>query len=122
MVDKKLILVVDDSLLGRVAIKNKLDSSIFDVVEATDGVQALEKIREKSPDLIFLDLLMPNLDGIGVLKALKEEGIEQNIIIVSADIQDTTKKHCFDLGATDFTNKPMDPGQMEAILTKIFED
>jgi two-component system chemotaxis response regulator CheY len=87
-------------------------------LEASDGQEALDLIRKEEPNLVFLDLLMPNLGGVGVLKALKEEGKEQNVIIVSADIQETTKRLCLDLGAKDFANKPVEENKMDFFLKK----
>jgi two-component system chemotaxis response regulator CheY len=118
MKENQKILIVDDSLLGRISIKNSLESYNFTLLEASDGHEALDLIRKEEPNLVFLDLLMPNLGGVGVLKALKEEGKEQNVIIVSADIQETTKRLCLDLGAKDFANKPVEENKMDFFLKK----
>jgi two-component system chemotaxis response regulator CheY len=118
MKENQKILIVDDSLLGRISIKNSLESYNFTLLEASDGQEALDLIRKEEPNLVFLDLLMPNLGGVGVLKALKEEGKEQNVIIVSADIQETTKRLCLDLGAKDFANKPVEENKMDFFLKK----
>ena len=114
------ILLVDDSLLSRLSIKKFLDSSKYSIEEASDGIEALEMIAKEIPDLVILDLLMPNLDGIGVLERLKSENINVPVVIVSADIQNTTKALCFKLGAVDFLNKPLGLEKLSPVLEGIF--
>lgn len=101
------ILVVDDSWLLRQAttriVKKEKD---YEVLEAVGGEDGLQKIAEIKPDCILLDLLMPDIDGFEVIKKMNEDDIRIPVIILSADIQETTKKKCFDMGIKMFLNKP----------------
>jgi len=100
------LLIIDDSLLTRNMLKRFLTDYGYDVTEATDGQKGLEKVRELKPDAIISDLLMPNMDGFQLLKALKEEGNTIPVIIFSANIQKTVMDECLALGAFDFFYKP----------------
>ena len=71
----------------------------MEISEAVNGLEGIKKIRENTPDLIFLDLLMPELDGFEVLERLKKSDLKIPVIVLTADIQETSKKRCFDLGA-----------------------
>ena len=100
------VLTVDDSLMMRKFISIALTSQGFDVSEAADGGEALEIVRSSPPDCMVLDLLMPEVDGIEVLETLKRDNISFPIIVMTADIQESTEKKCVDLGAFRVLNKP----------------
>ena len=100
------ILVVDDSQLIRQIVSRILKAAGFEVIEATDGSKAIEKVETEKPDCMILDILMPEMSGFEVLKDLKHKELEIPVIILSADIQETTKSECFKLGVLDFLNKP----------------
>jgi two-component system response regulator (stage 0 sporulation protein F) len=102
----KPILVVDDSNAARMQICSIIESEGYKTIQANNGVVALKMISEMEPSLLFLDLLMPEMDGIDVLKYMKEKSISIPTIILTADIQEEVKQECFDLGAVGFLNKP----------------
>ena len=86
---RRQILIAEDEPAMRIALKEVLSVlKEFEVLEAADGVQALEMIREHQPELVILDLLMPRLDGFGVLMALRDSGesetLSSTIVVVSA--------------------------------------
>src|SRR6478752_6745131 len=85
------VLVVDDSAFARKAVRESLAASpeLEVVATATDGIDALEKIAELDPDVITLDLVMPNLDGLGVLKALPVEKRSRVLIVSMAGVEST---------------------------------
>ncbi len=112
------ILIVDDSWLTRKSVEKILVSEGYDITQAENGVTGLEMIEEQVPDCVLCDLLMPELDGYGVLKALTEKGNEIPVIVLTADIQDTAKDECIKLGAVDFLNKPPQPDQLIEIVKK----
>jgi len=116
------ILLVDDSKLSRMSMSKLLDGFDCIIMEASDGNEALDMIKNSNPDLVFLDLLMPNLGGVGVLEKLKEYGVSIPVVIVSADIQNTTRNTCLKLGAMDFVNKPMELEKVKYIIDKVFKD
>jgi twitching motility two-component system response regulator PilH len=106
MATMKKLLICDDSNFSRKRIIDMIKSDDFEIIEAQDGQQALDKINDKNPDLVLLDLLMPKITGIELLKILKEKNINVPVIVISADIQESTKQECKKLGAIEFLNKP----------------
>lgn len=107
--DTMKVLIVDDSFLMRRIIRNILekDSSLEVVGEASDGVIALEKVAELAPDIILLDIEMPNMDGIEFLRRAKLVTSAQIIIISSvARIDSKEAREVLELGAADIIPKP----------------
>lgn len=102
----KKVLIVDDSLISRRMIRQLASNFDFDIDEAKNGKEALDKIFSSSYDIVFLDLLMPDIDGIEVLRNLNQSKRSEKVVVISADIQQTTKARCLELGAVAFMNKP----------------
>ena len=100
------ILVVDDSQLIRKGVVEFVRKEGHEPLEAVNGAEALEKIDEYVPDCILLDLIMPDLRGFEVLKTLRERKSGIPVIVLTADIQEDTRKECLELGAVNFLNKP----------------
>ena len=101
------ILIADDSAFMRTVLKNILFKEGFeDLVEAKDGNEALEKFEKEKPDLILLDIIMPGLDGIGVLKALRFKAVK--VIVISAVGQEKMMEEARTLGAKKFIIKPFE--------------
>ena len=104
---KKTILIADDSLVMRLKIEDTLSVlKNIDILQAKDGEEALHLIARNQIDGLILDSLMPRLDGYGVLEKLKADKMPMNVIVLTADIQVTTKKKYVDLGARDVLHKP----------------
>ena len=82
MADKKCVLVVDDEKELRELLVQKLTKAGFDVAAAGDGEEGLEVAREKKPDLILLDIVMPKMDGITMLKKMREEEWGKNVEVM----------------------------------------
>lgn len=105
---KKHILIVDDDPLISRMYEHKLTADGYDITTAPDGKVALEKIQEKRPDLILLDVMMPKLNGVETLKAIKGEKKYSHIPVIFltnlGDNQDDVKK-AKDLGALDYMVK-----------------
>jgi CheY-like chemotaxis protein len=107
------VLVVEDSLAQRECISNQLQWSGLDVIEACDGIDALEKIQTNNPDLILLDIVMPRMDGYGVCRLLKANPETQNIPVVFL----TARVQNFDLSwglknAEAYLGKPWRPKEL----------
>ncbi|TLX73729.1 response regulator [Labilibacter sediminis] len=100
------ILIIDDSITTRNFLSNILKENGHEVTEAADGVEGLIKTNQIKPEMILLDLLMPNMDGFQVLRELKKNKISIPVIVLTADIQDDVKEECYELGAKYFLNKP----------------
>jgi len=115
------ILVVDDAAFMRMMIKDTLNKLGYtDVEEAADGAIAVEKFQAVSPDLVMLDVTMPNLDGIGALKAIKQLKPDAKVVMCSAMGQESMVVEAIKLGALDFIVKPFKPDRiaktMKAVL------
>lgn len=110
------ILIADDSLFQRMMLGKAAKAEGFDTQEARNGRECLELIRESRPDAVVLDLNMPEVDGMGVMTALREEGITLPILVLTADIQTSTQQRCLALGAVAVLNKPVDEDTLRARL------
>ncbi|MDY0396374.1 response regulator [Virgibacillus halophilus] len=115
------ILIVDDAAFMRMMVKDILTKNGFEVVgEAGDGSQAVEKYKELSPDLVTMDITMPEMDGITALKKIKEINPEAKIIMCSAMGQQAMVIDAIQAGAKDFIVKPFQPDRViEAIQKSI---
>ena len=103
------ILVVDDSTYARRILRQTLEQAGYDVVEAGSGLGALESFSLERPDLILLDLTMEDMSGLEVLEQLRQSGNQVPVIVISADVQQSTEKIVQDAGAVRFVGKPVAP-------------
>ena len=101
------ILVVDDSGMARRGNRRILEGAGYSVVEAEDGMSALEKYFIDKPDLVLLDLVMKGMYGIDVLTKLRALDAAARVIVLSADIQTSSRELVSAAGATAFLNKPV---------------
>jgi two-component system alkaline phosphatase synthesis response regulator PhoP len=103
----KTVLLVEDNDFIRNMYQLKLSKSGLEVVEAGDGVQALEKIKAQKPDVILLDLMMPNMGGLDVLKQLKADGMLPDLpVVVLTNVMDQQSvDDAKKLGARDYIVK-----------------
>lgn len=113
------VLLVDDSQLARRTLRRILDSLGCAVTEAQDGMTALEHYFLEKPDLVFLDLLMAGMHGLEVLTKLRELDPAARVIVVSADIQESTRKMVEESGASGFIQKPYDEGRVLEAITAV---
>ncbi|GEO24820.1 chemotaxis protein CheY [Alicyclobacillus acidoterrestris] len=101
------ILVVDDAAFMRMMIKDILSKNGFEVVgEAADGAQAVEKYQELKPDLVTMDITMPEVDGIEALKRIRAIDASAKVIVCSAMGQQAMVIDAIQAGAKDFIVKP----------------
>ena len=114
------ILIVDDEKLIRDVIKTYAEEENFECLEAEDGLEALDIIKQNDVDLIVLDIMMPKMDGMTFLEALKKE---KNIpvIILSARTEEYDKLRGFDLGTDDYLTKPFSPKELIARIKAILK-
>ena len=105
-------LIVDDSLFQRRNVRRILKNEGHEILEASDGAEAMGIIDSDDPDFVVLDLLMPNVDGIGVLTSLSDRMSSPTVIVLTSDVQDSTKKQCLNLGASMVMNKPPDADEL----------
>lgn len=102
---KKTILVVDDEKMIRNLLNINLTKEGYNVIEATDGLEAVEMATEKKPDLILLDIMIPKLDGLSVCKRIKNI-MNVPILMVTAKDGEVDKILGLELGADDYVTKP----------------
>ncbi|MEY3868625.1 MAG: response regulator [Microcoleaceae cyanobacterium] len=113
-----LLLIVEDSWLSRRVLCKMLQEKGYETIEAASGPQALEMLPRISPDCILLDLLMPEMEGREVLKILREQGSKIPVIVITADIQKTTRCECLELGAIAVINKIPDSEELTRWVEK----
>ncbi len=103
------LLIVDDALIMRRRIGDIARQSGWEVAgEAADGVQAVEMYQQHQPDLVTLDIVMPNLDGVDALRQIMQHDTRARVVMVSAVNQKEKLAECIDAGAIDFIVKPFD--------------
>ena len=110
------ILIVDDSSLSRRTLRRILETAEYEVVEADDGMAALEVYFLEKPSLVLLDLVMKGMYGLDVLVKLREMDQQARVVVASADIQSSTRKMVDEAGALGFINKPFVPEQVIAAV------
>src|SRR5678816_143105 len=110
------ILIVDDSSLSRRTLRRILESAGYEVVEADDGMTALEVYFLEKPVLVLLDLVMKGMYGLDVLVKLREMDPNALVVVASADIQSSTRKLVDEAGALAFINKPFISEQVIAAV------
>ena len=113
------ILVVDDAAFMRMMIKDILTKNGYEVTgEATDGAQAIEKYKEISPDLVTMDITMPEMDGISALKEIKKIDPHAKVIMCSAMGQQAMVIDAIQAGAKDFIVKPFQADRVIEAINK----
>jgi DNA-binding response OmpR family regulator len=117
---KKILIIEDDQMIGSM-YRTKLEQENFIVLTATNGAQGLELALNEKPDLVMLDIIMPQLDGFSVLRQLREnEGTKNTPIIMLTNLgTDEDKDKGQKLGATDYLIKAnLTPAQISEIIKK----
>ena len=114
------IMLVDDAAFMRMMVKNALTKSGYDnFVEAQDGAEAVKKYDEEKPDMVIMDITMPNKDGLEALKEIKAAHPNANIVMCSAMGQEAMVIEAIKSGAKDFIVKPFKPDRILATAEKI---
>ncbi len=111
-------LVTDDSKLARLSLIKTLKAHVGDaeIYQATNGAEALEIIKSDKPDIVFLDLTMPVMDGYEALPLMLELNPKTKVVVVSADVQERAKTKVIKLGALLHIQKPINVDKMQEIL------
>ena len=113
------IMIVDDAMLSRKVIERMLKTHGAQTMECGNGLEAINRLEEENPDIILLDILMPEMDGFAVLAEMKKREIEIPVVVLSADIQNSSKERCLELGASGFLNKPVREEELFAAINNI---
>ena len=111
-------LITDDSKLARLSLVKSLKTHVADadIYQANNGQEAVNIVKAEKPDIAFLDLTMPIMDGYEALPLMLLANPKIKIVVVSADIQEQAKKRVIDLGAQLHVQKPINPDKMLEIL------
>ncbi len=110
---RPLIMAVDDEPVILMLLKRTLESGGYDVIVATDGNSALILLNERQPDLVLLDIMMPELDGFQVLERLRPHSDVPVIMLTAKDEVDSVR-NALALGADDYVRKPFSPRELLA--------
>ncbi|MBN2659398.1 MAG: response regulator [Spirochaetales bacterium] len=117
------ILIVDDSEFARKVLIKSLNSYLKDkeveIRQAGNGKEALSTLKNGIPDLMFLDLTMPEMDGYELLDELEKQGKHFPIIVISADIQSEAVRKVKDRGVLDFIRKPVSAENLNALMEEL---
>jgi two-component system response regulator AtoC len=121
-VSKPTVLVVDDEELIRWSLAEHLKGEGYHVVQGANGREALEQVRATAPDLVLLDLKMPEMDGMTALRTLREEGFEVPVIVLTAHGGVDSAVEATKLGAADYLSKPFDLREISLVVEKAIDD
>ena len=112
------VLVVDDDPDIRLLVTFALEDSGFVVRQAADGNQALAALEERPPDAMVLDVMMPNVDGFGVLRGMRQRGLAQDtrVLILTCKTEERDHLRGWELGAHEYLTKPFDPEELVSCL------
>lgn len=114
------ILIVDDTKLSRNMLKKRLPESAKEsasIIEGTNGEEAVSLFMEHSPDIVFLDLTMPVMNGFDALALIKAHDPAARVYIISADVQDGSRERVLKLGAVSLEPKPVSEKRLAEIFT-----
>jgi two-component system, chemotaxis family, chemotaxis protein CheY len=113
----KKILIVDDSAFTRAVLKDfVLEAGAEEVSEACDGQEAIDKYEIERPDLVFLDIMMPNVNGLEALKTIMQRHKEARVVMFTSAQQDVIQKEALEAGALEFMPKPIKKEDVFAIV------
>jgi DNA-binding response OmpR family regulator len=123
----KKILIVDDEVHIKMLLEQTLeeleDEFEVDLYTASDGEEGLEFIRSKRPDLVFLDIMMPKMNGYEVCRIIKDDPslTDVKIILLTAKGQEVDRKQGLELGAMMYMTKPFDPDEILRVSKELLE-
>lgn len=116
----KRVLIVDDAAFMRMSIRNMLQNYDFEIVgEAENGLMAVEKYKELQPDIVTLDITMPEMDGLQALREIKKIDPAASVVMVSALGQEARMKEAIIYGAKGFVVKPFKEEIIVSALSKL---
>ena len=115
------ILIVDDELDTLLPLKRALEMEDFNVIEAQDGIEAQEKVRDENPDLVLLDLMLPKINGFEVCQRLKHDEATSfiPIIMLTAKGETSDKVEGIEIGADDYVTKPFNLDELKARIKAV---
>lgn len=117
------LLIVDDALIMRMKIREIATQAGWIVIaEAANGADAVKLFDEHRPDMVTLDMVMPEMDGLAALKAIRARAPLANVVMISAINQKDKLRECIAEGAVDFVVKPFDPQRLLSFFERYRQD
>ncbi len=116
------IMIVDDSAYARRVHRGILERAGHVVIEASTGTGAIESFAVERPDLVLLDLSMEDINGLDVLRTVRELHADARVIVVSADVQRSTEQAVKSGGANRFLAKPANPDQLLSAVSEVLAE
>jgi DNA-binding response OmpR family regulator len=113
------ILAVDDSRAVRTLLRREVKDLGVEVVEAEDGLQALERLRTSRIDLVLLDVTMPRMDGVEALRAMRETGNKTPVIMLTSESSTSVVDRVLGLGVSDYVLKPFKPDTLKEKVQQV---
>ncbi|MBV8387518.1 MAG: response regulator [Acidimicrobiia bacterium] len=113
------VLIVDDEPDVLLLLRIELEAEGYDTLLAADGETAIRRILEERPDIVLLDVMMPVIDGWGVLQRLAEHNCDVRVIVLSAKASDGDVAHALELGAHEYVTKPFEPAALLATVAHV---
>lgn len=113
------ILSIEDSDFERKVIKDMMEEKEYDLLQAKNGEEGIEKYEEENPDLVLLDLRLPDIDGLDVFEELRDIDSAVKVVIVSIVREDETIEKAKDLGAKDYVEKPIDEDELMETVEEV---
>jgi len=122
MANKLKLLVVDDEDGLRTLLKSELELHGFDVDEADGGTMAMEAAKETTYDVVILDIRMPDIDGMEVLRRLRADKLARKIIMLTGVDELKIARETLELGADDFLTKPIEFKNLIACINRVVKE
>lgn len=113
------ILLIDDSKIQRKWVQRTLTNPSYEFIEASNGLEGLDMMAEHQPDLVLCDLNMPIMGGLECMETMRTRELSFPIIIITADIQESTKNKCLELGALSIIHKPIGGPELVSLVDDI---
>ena len=113
------VLIVDDAVFMRITLKNILSKEGFECFEAASGAEAIARYEEVRPDVVMMDITMPEMDGITAVRAIKKDHPAARVVMCSAMGQQAMVVDAIGAGAADFIVKPFKPERVLEALRKV---
>ncbi|WP_447977145.1 sigma-54-dependent transcriptional regulator [Candidatus Nitrospira bockiana] len=117
---KKRVLLIDDEVSIRTSIKMVLEPT-YEVVSAGDGEEGIRMFRSHEPDLVLLDIMLPGMDGLGVLKTIRDHDARLPVVMLTATKTVKTAVDAMKMGAADYITKPFDVDELRLIVARTLE-
>ncbi|MBN20295.1 MAG: response regulator [Bdellovibrionaceae bacterium] len=122
MTDTKTILIVDDVEDLRESLADSFEIRGFKIVQAENGVDALELMKSETVDVVLSDIRMPEMDGVELLKAIKQKDPRKPPVLIMSGFSDYDREQVTSLGALDLVEKPFDFDQITEIINEALKD